>query len=96
MLPPDSTATTGGSNASGCSSSAATPAAPAGSTTCLDRSRQSSSARDSVSSETVTTRTACREMISYAMSPGWLTAIPSAIVPAEETRTGWPAASEAG
>ena len=35
-------------------------------------------------------------MISYPMSPGWLTAIPSAIVPAEAIRTGCPAASETG
>src|SRR5690348_7119892 len=41
MLPPDSTATTGGSKAVGSSISAATAAAPAGSTTSLARSRQS-------------------------------------------------------
>ena len=55
MLPPERTATTGGSNALGSASSAATAAAPAGSTTSLARSRQSSRARDRASSETVTT-----------------------------------------
>ena len=54
MLPPESTATTGGANRRGCSISAATAAAPAGSTTSFARSRQCSSARDSASSSTVT------------------------------------------
>ena len=53
MLPPDSTATIGPSKSCGESSSAATAAAPAGSTTTLARSISASSARDSDSSETV-------------------------------------------
>ena len=80
MLPPESTTTTGGTKSRGCSSRAATPAAPASSTTCLARSRQSSSPRDRLSSETVTTRAAWPERMPNGMSPGRLTAMPSAMV----------------
>ena len=80
MLPPESTTTTGGSNARGSSSSAATPAAPAGSTTSFARSRQSSRARDSDSSETVTTSSTRSRTSANGTSPGRPTAMPSAIV----------------
>ena len=47
-MPPDRTATTGGSNAVRSASTAATAAAPAGSTTSLARSSSSTNARDPV------------------------------------------------
>ena len=80
MLPPESTATTGGSHRPGSASSAAMPAAPAGSTTSLARSRQNSSAREIAASETVTTSSTTSWTSANGSSPGPPTAIPSAIV----------------
>ena len=80
MLPPESTATAGVSNAVGLSRSAATAAAPAGSTTILARSISASSARDSDSSETVTISSTWSRTAAKVMSPGRPTAMPSAIV----------------
>jgi hypothetical protein len=77
-------------------SSRAAPAAPAGSTTCLVRSRQSTSPRDRLPSETVTTRSAGPDRMLKGMSPGRLTAMPSAMVAQAWTDTGCPAASQAG
>ena len=75
--------------------SAATPAAPAGSTTCLARSRQSSRARASAASDTVTIRSSDAARMLNGMSPGRCTAMPSAIVGPPTTCTGSPAATEA-
>ena len=96
MLPPDSTATAGVSKPPGLSSSAATAAAPAGSTTCLARSTSASRARDSDSSETVTISSTWSRTAAKVMSPGRPTAMPSAIVLIDSSGTGFPAASEPG
>ncbi len=96
MLPPESTATTGPSKASGRSSSAAIGLAPAGSTTSLSRSRLTSSAREIDSSETVRTPSASVLITSNGMSPGRPTMMPSAIVAKRSSETGRPAANEGG
>jgi hypothetical protein len=62
----------------------------------LARSRQSSNALDTLSSDTVTTRLAFSAKMAKASFPGLATAMPSAMVGPGVTATGWPAASEAG
>ncbi len=96
MLPPDSTTAIGGVSFSGRSSRAATPAAPAGSTTCLARSRHSSRARDRLSSDTVSTSAPSSHSMLRASSPGRATAIPSAMVGPPVTGTGVRAAIDSG
>src|SRR5580693_437914 len=71
------------------------PAAPAGSTTCLARSRQSSRPRASAASDTVTIRSAAQARIENGMSPGRWTAIPSAMVGSPMHCTGCPSAIDA-
>ena len=95
-LPPESTATTGVGNRRGCSSSAATAAAPAGSTSSFARSRQYSSARDSASSSTVTISSTSAFTCGNVTSPGRPTAIPSARVRIAGSGTGACAASDGG
>ncbi len=95
-LPPESTATTGPSKVSGAASSAATGLAPAGSTTSLARSRQSSSAADNWSSLTVRTSSTSSPTIPNGTTPGRPTLMPSAIVAGFSNDIGRPAASEGG
>jgi hypothetical protein len=76
--------------------SAATPTAPAGSTTCLPRSSSISSAREMSSSVTVTTSSTSLLTWANVMSPGQPTAMPSAIVDSCGSRTGAPASSDGG
>src|ERR1700712_410242 len=94
-LPPETTATTGDGQRPGYSATAATAAAPAGSTSSLPRSRLASTARDSASSLTVTISATWVLTCANVSSPGRGTAMPSAIV-APTTDTGSPAASEGG
>ena len=77
-------------------SSAATPTAPAPSTTSLARSSRNTIASATSSSETTTSPSTHWRMSASVSAPGRLTAIPSAMVSAEGTATGSPAASEAG
>ena len=96
MLPPLSTTTAGVSKRVGSSSMAATPAAPAGSTTCLARSAIDSTARDSESSETVTMSSTNSCTASKVTWPGQPTAMPSAMVRMCSRATGCPSASDLG
>ena len=96
MLPPESTATTGVPKCCGWSSTAATAAAPAGSTTSLARSTRASTARDSESSETVSISSTWSRTAANGRSPGRPTAMPSAIVFIEGSCCGRPASSEGG
>ena len=97
MLPPVRTGTTvPGRDPGSAPRTAATPAAPEGSTICLPRSATSSSARDISSSETVRTSTPSRASTSKGTSPGVPMAMPSAMVVPSVPGTGRPAAREAG
>ncbi len=69
---------------------------PAGSTTSLARSRQSSRALERASSETVRTSSTSSPMILKGTSPGRPTLIPSAIVIGSSIEIGCPALSEGG
>src|SRR4051812_30867650 len=75
-------------------SSAATPTAPAPSTTSLAFSMHSTMASATSSSGTTTTSSSQRRTSGSVRSPGRLTAMPSAIVNAEETPTGSPRRSD--
>jgi len=66
---------------------AASGVAPAGSTTCFVLSRSSKIASEISASDTVTTSSAYLLISSTVLSPGILTAIPSAIVTAESVVT---------
>ncbi len=77
-------------------SSAATPTAPAPSTTSLARSSRKTIASATSSSETTTSPSTHSRMSPSVSVPGRLTAMPSAMVSAEVTATGSPAASEVG
>ena len=96
MLPPDSTATTGGLNSRGSAMIAATVAAPAGSTTSFARSSSSSIARLSWFSDTVTTSSTSSRMCAKVSAVGSPTAMPSARVDIWCSRTGRPSDSERG
>ncbi|MNW56829.1 hypothetical protein D3C74_345750 [compost metagenome] len=96
MFPPDRITTTGPSHPVGSASSAATPAAPAGSTTSLARSVIISSARDSSSSVTVRTSEPSSDTIENGTGPGVPTAMPSAMVERASDVVGTPAASDPG
>src|SRR4029453_16867997 len=98
ILPPDKTAHTGPCRPSSGADviSAATAAAPAGSTMSFARSMHSNSARDSASSLTVRTESANARTWANGIAPGNATAIPSAIVDIDSARTGCPAANEPG
>src|SRR3954454_5899335 len=85
MLPPERTATIGVSKRRGWSVTAATAAAPAGSTTCLARSISMSRAWDSDSSFTVTTSSTSWRTVANGTSPGRPTAMPSAMVVIDES-----------
>ncbi len=82
MLPPESTTATRRPATSGTwpPSSAATPTAPAPSTTSFCRSRSSAMASTISSSVTATISCTCRWTSGKVSSPGRLTAMPSAIV----------------
>ena len=95
-MPPERTATIGVPNLFGWSMTAATAAAPDGSTTILARSSSSTSACDIDSSETVTTSSTCSWMVANGTSPGRATAMPSAIVVIRSSATGEPARSDSG
>ena len=98
MLPPESTATVV-PVAAGLicpPSSAATPTAPAPSTTSLQRSSSSAIASAVSSSPTITNSSASSVRIGSVIPPGRLTAMPSAIVSAEEASIGSPAAIDSG
>ena len=75
---------------------AATPTAPAPSTTSFERSRSSTMACATWSSDTVTTSSTQRSTSGSVRSPGRFTAIPSQIVFAERAPIGRWAAIEAG
>ena len=75
---------------------AATAAAPDGSTTILARSSSSTSACDIDSSETVTTSSTCSWIAANGTSPGHATAMPSAIVVIFSSATGAPVRSDSG
>ena len=77
-------------------SSAATPTAPAPSTTSFARSSSRTIASAVSSSLTTTTSSTKRATSGRVSSPGRFTAMPSAIVEAALTATGAPAASAAG
>src|SRR5215208_5825865 len=77
-------------------SSAATPTAPAPSTTSFARSISTTIAAAVSSSPTTTTSSAQRSRSRSVRSPGRLTAIPSAIVSAEVAGTGSPRLSDSG
>ena len=95
-MPPESTATTGVANAFGWSSTAATAAAPAGSTTIFARSSSITSAREMESSETVTMSSTYFWIEANGTSPGQATAMPSAIVVICSTASGSPRRSDSG
>ena len=78
------------------SRSAATPTAPAGSTTSLERSSKNTSARANASSDTVTTSSTSSRMISNGICPGRPTAMPSAMVRTFVNGTSASAASDGG
>src|SRR5438552_3280380 len=80
MFPPERTATAGPDPLARPAISAATPTAPAPSTTNFERSSRSTIASLISSSETVTISSRTSSRIAEVSSPGCLTAIPSAIV----------------
>ncbi len=96
MLPPDSTAIVVPVADTRPERMAATPAAPAGSTTTFACSRSTSIARARSSSETVTTSSTSSLMISNGTAPGRATRMPSAMVGRVTMSTGSPAASDGG
>ncbi len=75
-------------------SSAAAPTAPAPSTTSLARSSRNTIASAISSSVTATTSSTQRSISDSVSSPGRLTAIPSAMVRADWTATGFPSLSD--
>ena len=92
ILPPESTHTTFFPAASIFpDSTAASGVAPAGSTICLQRSISWSMASDISRSDTVTTPSAQQFISSTVISPGALTAMPSAMVEADSVVTSFPA-----
>ncbi len=98
MLPPERIATTvpGPSAGTRPARIAATPTAPAGSTTSLARSSSTRRARAMSSSVTVTTASTASRTISKLRMPGLLTAMPSAIVATTPISVGSPAAKRSG
>ncbi len=96
MFPPESTTTVLPVAETAPWMIAATPAAPAGSTTSFARSRRMTSARAISSSLTVTTSSTNSATSGNVMSPGRATAMPSAIVGWSWIVVGSPAASEGG
>ena len=95
-LPPESVMAIGGVKFSGCAITAATAAAPPGSTSIFERSRSSRTAREISSSVTVTMGIWCSAMMAKGTSPGVPTAMPSAMELRSNRVTGLPAASDCG
>src|SRR5690625_4275700 len=100
IFPPDNTATVDAESMPTSYNlpviSAATGAAPAGSTTIFERSSRHTMAAALSSSVTVTTSSQSSLIIANGTSPGRPTAIPSAIVATLSNAAGLPATNDGG